>query len=203
MEPVFFRSPEEFRAWLHAHHATAPELLLGFYKKRSGVTGFTQSQAVDEALCFGWIDGHVKAIDENRYTARFTPRKPRSIWSAVNIRRAEQLIEQGRMEAAGLAAFTGRDPRQAGKYSFENALQSLDAADEALFRAHAAAWEFFQAQPPSYRRPAIWWVVSAKKEETRRKRVATLIQDSAEGRRLRHLTSNTYSTRTPPDTPPD
>lgn len=199
MEAVFFRSPEEFRAWLHVHHATEPELLLGFYKKRSGVTGFTQAQAVEEALCFGWIDGHVKAIDENRYTARFTPRKPRSIWSAVNIRRAEQLIEQGRMEPPGLAVFTGRDPRQAGKYSFENNPQSLDAADEALFRANAAAWEFFQAQPHSYRRPAIWWLVSAKKEETRRKRLATLIRDSAEGRRLRHLTSDTYSTRTPPD----
>ncbi|MGE5333547.1 MAG: YdeI/OmpD-associated family protein [Nitrososphaerota archaeon] len=199
MEPVFFRSPEEFRAWLHVHHATEPELLLGFYKKRSGVTGFTQAQAVGEALCFGWIDGHIKAIDENRYTARFTPRKPHSIWSAANIKRAEQLIAQGLMEPSGLAVFTGRDPRQAGKYSFENSLQSLDTADEALFRANAAAWEFFLAQALSYRRPAIWWVVSAKKEETRRKRLATLIQDSAAGRRLKHLTYTAYSTRTPPD----
>lgn len=199
MEPTFFRSPEEFRAWLQQHHATERELLLGFYKKRSGVTGFTQAQAVDEALCFGWIDGHVRAIDENRYTARFTPRTPQSIWSAVNIRRAEQLIAQGRMEPSGLRIYTGRDPRQAGKYSFENRPQSLDPADEATFRADAPAWTFFQAQAPSYRRTAIWWVVSAKKDETRRRRLATLIQDSAEGRRLKHLISTTYATRTPPD----
>ncbi len=199
MEPTFFRSPEEFRAWLQAHHATERELLLGFYKKRSGVTGFTQAQAVDEALCFGWIDGHVRAIDANRYTARFTPRTPQSIWSAVNIRRAERLIAQGRMEPSGLSVYTGRDPRQAGKYSFENRPQSLDPVDEATFRADTPAWTFFHAQAPSYRRAAIWWVVSAKKDETRRRRLATLIQDSAEGRRLKHLVSTTYATRTTPD----
>ncbi len=199
MEPTFFHAPAEFRAWLQEHHATERELLLGFYKKRSGVVGFTQAQAVDEALCFGWIDGHVKAIDEHRYTARFTPRAPQSIWSAVNIRRAEQLIAQGRMEPAGLRTYTERDPRQAGKYSFENRPQSLDPADETIFRADMPAWTFFQAQPPSYRRAAIWWIVSAKKDETRRRRLATLIQDSAEGRRLKHLTSTAYATRTSPD----
>lgn len=187
MEPTFFRSPEEFRAWLEEHHSTEQELLLGFYKKRSGVTGFTQSQAVDEALCFGWIDGHVKALDENRYTARFTPRKPHSIWSAVNIRRAEQLIADGRMEASGLKTFTERDLRQAGRYSFENHPQSLDAADQAQFVANDDAWTFFSAQAPSYQRTAIWWVVSAKTDATRRRRLATLIQDSAEGRLLKHL----------------
>ncbi len=187
MEPTFFRSPDEFRTWLREHHASDQELLLGFYKKRSGVTGFTQAQAVDEALCFGWIDGHVRTLDENRYTARFTPRTPHSIWSAVNIRRAEQLIEQGRMEPAGLKTFTGRDPRQAGRYSFENRPQTLDAADEAAFRANAAAWAFFQAQIPSYQRTAIWWVVSAKTDATRQRRLATLMQDSAEGRLLKNL----------------
>lgn len=192
MEPIFFRSPEEFRAWLQEHHATERELLLGFYKKRSGVTGFTQAQAVDEALCYGWIDGHVKALDEHRYTARFTPRKPHSIWSAVNIRRAELLIAEGMMQPAGLKAFIGRDPRQAGKYSFENRPQSLDEADEAQFRANASAWAFFQGQAPSYRRTAIWWVVSAKTEATRRKRLATLIQDSAEGRKLKHLSYGSH-----------
>ena len=196
MEPLFFRAPEEFRAWLREHHDTERAALLGFYKKRSGVTGFTQAQAVDEALCYGWIDGHVKSLDENRYTARFTPRTPHSIWSAVNIRRAGQLIAEGRMEPPGLAAFTGRDPRQAGKYSFEHEQQSLAEADGARFRANATAWVFFQAQPPSYQRPAIWWVVSAKKEETRQKRLATLIQDSAEGRRLKHLVSPARAKRT-------
>lgn len=195
MEPLFFRTPEEFRAWLREHHASEGEALLGFYKKRSGVTGFTQAQAVDEALCFGWIDGHVKALDENRYTARFTPRTPQSIWSAVNIRKAEQLIAAGRMEPPGLKTFTGRDPRQAGKYSFENQPQSLAESDEALFRADADAWAFFQAQPPSYQRTAVWWVVSAKKDETRQKRLATLIADSAAGRRLKHLTSPSRAKR--------
>ena len=187
MEPTFFRAPDEFRAWLREHHASEQELLLGFYKKRSGVTGFTQAQAVDEALCFGWIDGHVRALDENRYTARFTPRTPHSIWSAVNIRRAEQLIERGRMEPAGLKAFTGRDPRQTGRYSFENHPQSLDAADEAAFRANGPAWAFFQAQIPSYQRTALWWVMSAKTDATRQRRLATLIQDCAEGRLLKNL----------------
>ncbi len=187
MEPTFFRSPDEFRTWLREHHASDQELLLGFYKKRSGVTGFTQAQAVDEALCFGWIDGHVRTLDENRYTARFTPRTPHSIWSAVNIRRAEQLIEQGRMEPAGLKTFTGRDPRQAGRYSFENRPQTLDAADEAAFRANAAAWAFFQAQIPSYQRTAIWWGVGAKADATRQRRLATPMQDSAEGRLLKNL----------------
>jgi uncharacterized protein YdeI (YjbR/CyaY-like superfamily) len=187
MEPTFFRSPEEFRAWLQQHHATERELLLGFYKKRSNVTGFTQAQAVDEALCFGWIDGRVRAIDENRYTARFTPRTPHSIWSAVNIRKAEQLIALGRMEPPGLKVFSERDLKQVGKYSFENRPQSLDDADEAQFRANAPAWAFFQQQAPSYQRVAIWWVVSAKAVATHQRRLATLIQDSAEGQLLKHL----------------
>lgn len=195
MEPTFFRSPEKFRAWLQAHYASEQELLLGFYKKRSGVEGFTQAQAVDEALCFGWIDGHVRALDESRYTARFTPRKPHSIWSAVNIRRAEQLIAQGRMEPPGLKTYTERDPRQAGKYAYENRPQALAEADEALFHANAPAWAFFSTQAPSYQRTAIWWVVSAKTDETHRRRLATLIADSAEGRRLSHLSYTAHDAR--------
>ena len=194
MEPTFFHAPEEFRAWLHEHHASEQELLLGFYKKRSGVTGFTQAQAVDEALCFGWIDGQVRSLDENRYTARFTPRTRSSIWSAVNLRRAEQLIAQGRMEPAGLTVYSGRDTRQAGKYSYENRPQTLDPDDEAQFRAHETAWAFFSAQAPSYQRTAIWWVVSAKTDETHRRRLATLITDSAAGRRLKHLSYGTSKT---------
>lgn len=197
MEPTFFRSPQEFRAWLQEHHASERELLLGFYKKRSGVTGFTQAQAVDEALCFGWIDGHVRAIDEHRYTARFTPRTPHSIWSAVNIRKAEQLIAQGRMEPPGLAVYTERDLRQAGKYSYENHPRALAEADEVRFRANADAWAFFTTQAPSYQRTAIWWVVSAKTATTHEKRLATLIQDSAEGRRLKHLSYTALASRKP------
>lgn len=199
MEPVYFRSPEDFRAWLASHHASERELLLGFYKKRSGVTGFTQAQAVEEALCYGWIDGHVRAIDTDRYTARFTPRTPHSIWSAVNLLKMEQLIAEGRVQPAGLATFEGRDKRQAGKYSYENRPKSLDAADEAQFRANTAAWEYFSAQAPSYRRTAIWWVVSAKTAPTHQKRLATLIEDSAGGRRLKHLSYGGRGARTSPE----
>lgn len=199
MEPVYFRSPEDFRAWLAAHHASERELLLGFYKKRSGVTGFTQAQAVEEALCYGWIDGHVRAVDTDRYTARFTPRTPHSIWSAVNLRKMEQLIAEGRVQPAGLATFEGRDNRQAGKYSYENRPASLDAADEAQFRANTAAWEYFSAQTPSYQRTAIWWVVSAKTGATHQKRLATLIEDSAGRRRLKHLSYGGRGARTSPE----
>jgi uncharacterized protein YdeI (YjbR/CyaY-like superfamily) len=199
MEPVFFRSPVEFRAWLAEHHASERELLLGFYKKRSGVTGFTQSQAVEEALCYGWIDGHVRAIDADRYTARFTPRTPQSIWSAVNVRKMEQLIAEGRMQPVGLKTFEGRDKRRAGKYAYENRPKSLDADDEARFRANTAAWEYFSAQAPSYQRTAIWWVVSAKNDATHQKRLATLIEDSAGGRRLKHLSYGGRAARTAPE----
>lgn len=199
MEPTFFRSPEEFRDWLREHSATERELLLGFYKKRAGVVGFTQAQAVDEALCYGWIDGQLRTINADRYTARFTPRKPHSIWSAVNLRKAEQLIAEGRMQPAGLQAYTGRDPNQVGKYSFENRPRTLDAADEAQFRENAAAWEYFSTQAPSYQRTAIWWVVSAKTDATHSRRLATLIADSAAGRRLNHLSYGARGGRAPKD----
>jgi uncharacterized protein YdeI (YjbR/CyaY-like superfamily) len=188
MDAIFFGSPSEFRAWLADNHARMSELLVGFYKKDSGKKGITYSQALDEALCYGWIDGVRKTIDESRWTIRFTPRKRGSIWSQVNIKRATELAAAGRMEPPGLKAFQERDPEKTNRYSFERENVQLDAAYEERFRANKEAWDFFQAQPPSYQKPAKWWVMSAKKEETRLKRLATLIEDSESGRRLAALT---------------
>jgi uncharacterized protein YdeI (YjbR/CyaY-like superfamily) len=184
---VFFESPAELRAWLERHHAEAAELWLGFYKKGAGRPSVTYHEAVDEALCFGWIDGVRKGLDADSYTNRFTPRKPNSYWSRVNVRRAEVLISLGRMHPSGRAAFDARDPARTEQYSFERETSELDSAYAATFRANGPAWAFFEAQPPSYRRAAIWWVMSAKKEETRLRRLATLIDDSAHGRRLAML----------------
>ena len=192
MDATFFASPEAFRAWLEQHHASAQELWVGFYKKDSGKPSITWPEAVDEALCFGWIDGLRKSIDDISYTIRFTPRRPRSTWSAVNISRVAELTEQGRMRPAGLEAFAQRSEEKSGIYAYEQRENAaLDATGEQQFRANAQAWDFFQAQPPSYRKTAIWWVVSAKQEATRRKRLATLIDDSAHGRTIRPLTRRT------------
>jgi uncharacterized protein YdeI (YjbR/CyaY-like superfamily) len=188
MEPNFFALPAEFRAWLEEHHEFATELLVGFHKRHTGQPSLTWAESVDQALCFGWIDGVRRTIDADRYTIRFTPRKPGSTWSAVNIARVGELTALGLMRPAGLAAFERRVEARSKIYAYEQESQALDAADEAAFRANAPAWAFFQAQAPSYRRSAIWWVVSAKKEETRRKRLSTLIHDSEQGRRLAHLT---------------
>ena len=189
MEPQFFATPEEFRAWLEEHHADEPELLVGFYKKSSGKPSMTWSESVDEALCFGWIDGVRRSLDDESYTIRFTPRRPRSTWSAVNIQRAKELARLGRMTPAGVKAFEARRDDASAIYSYEQRhAATLDPEHEREFRANTQAWEFFQRQPPSYRKAAIWWVVGAKKEETRRKRLATLIGDSAEGRRVAPLT---------------
>lgn len=184
---VFFDSAEDFRNWLAVHHDVDSEQILGFYKKGSGKTGISYKAAVDEALCFGWIDGVRKRIDDARYQIRFTPRKKSSIWSAVNIKRVEELIAEGRMQPAGIAAFESRRDDRSRVYSFEVGEQQLPPELEALFRAEPSAWEFFQAQPPSYRQPAIWWVVSAKQEATMLRRFERLLADSAEGKRLHHL----------------
>lgn len=188
MNPTFFATPAELRDWLAAHHAEARELWVGFYKKRSGQPSITWPEAVDEALCVGWIDGVRKSIDDDRYTIRFTPRKPGSIWSAVNVKRVEDLTEQGRMRPAGLTAFAGRSAAKSGIYAYEQPDVALDAAAEQEFQANRPAWDFFQAQPAWYRKAAIWWVISAKQDQTRRKRLATLITDSARGRTLAQLT---------------
>ena len=184
MTARFFRSPATFRTWLRRHHATVAELWVGFYKKGSGKVAMTYAEAVDEALCFGWIDGLKKRVDDRSYTHRFTPRKPKSTWSVTNIRGTERLTKAGRMKPAGLAAFAARDPKRSGVYSFENAPSTLASADERRFRADKIAWNFFQRQPPGYRRTAIWWVVSAKQAETRARRLGQLMEDSRNGRRL-------------------
>jgi len=187
MEVKFFRSAEDFREWLDRHHGSATELWVGFYKKESGRVGMSYPEAVDQGLCFGWIDGVRKKVDAISYTNRFSPRRPKSIWSLVNIRRVGELTRQGLMTAAGLAAFRARDAKRSGMYSFENRPRSLEPALEKIFRARKRAWTFFQTQPPGYRRLATWWVMSAVKDETRRARLAKLISDSAEGRRLAAL----------------
>lgn len=187
-DATFFASASDFHAWLEAYHASAAEQWVGFYKKQSGKVGISYPEAVDEALCFGWIDGLRKTLDDARYTIRFTPRKPSSIWSAVNIARVEELTRLGRMRPAGLAAFGKRTEARSKVYSFEQGAHALDGAYEERFRASRAAWAFFQVQAPSYQRAAIWWVMSAKQEATRLKRLATLMDDSEHGRRLRHLT---------------
>jgi uncharacterized protein YdeI (YjbR/CyaY-like superfamily) len=190
VDPVFFAAPAEFRAWLEAHHASETELLVGFHKKGTGMPSLTWPQSVDEALCFGWIDGVRRSLGAESYTIRFTPRKARSFWSNVNIRRAGELIAEGRMTPAGLRAFEARTGERSGVYSFEQKDKDavvLPPEMEARFRANAEAWEYFQSRPPWYRQTSTWWVISAKKEETREKRIATLIADSAARRPIRGL----------------
>lgn len=192
MEPKFFKAASAWRKWLEKNHDKKTELFVGFHKVSSDNPSITYRQALDEALCFGWIDG-VRRGGDTTYTIRFTPRRAKSIWSAVNIKRIEELKAEGRMNPAGLAAFEARDPTRQNRYSFENRDATLSTKDETAFRANRQAWENFSAFPPSYRHPAIWWVVSAKKPETRERRLATLIDDSAAGRKikpLRPLTKN-------------
>ena len=181
---TFFETPAAFRRWLAKHHRSARELWVGFHKKATGRPSLTWPQAVDEALCVGWIDGVRKSINADSYMIRFTPRRSGSNWSLVNTRRATELIREGRMRPAGLAAFEVRDPLKSGVYSFERSAAALDGEAEARFKANRAAWSFFQAQPAGYRKTAIHWVVSAKKAETRARRLATLIGDSAAGQRI-------------------
>ena len=182
--PIFHRTRRDWRRWLEKHHDGTSEVLLGFYRKESGRGGITYPEALDEALCFGWIDGVRKRWDDDSYTIRFTPRTRRSIWSAVNIKRAGQLIEEGTMTAAGLRAFEGRDPARAKLYSYEREHAVLDPACEREFRRNVAAWAFFTAQPPSYRKVAAFFVMGAKKDETRQRRLARLIDDSMKRRRI-------------------
>jgi uncharacterized protein YdeI (YjbR/CyaY-like superfamily) len=184
MNPHYFTSPIKFHQWLEKHHATSSELLVGFYKVGSGKPSIAYQEALDEALCFGWIDGIRKSVDEERYTIRFTPRKPTSNWSNVNIKRMQELIAAGRVQPAGLAAFEARTAAKSGVYTYENRPRQLPPEYEKIFRKNKPAWAFFQSQAPYYQRTACGWVMSAKKEETRLRRLATLIEDSAQGRRL-------------------
>lgn len=188
MKPTFFKSQSDFRKWLEEHHATSKELLVGFYKKSSGRRSITRPESVDEALCFGWIDGIRKSIDAVSYTIRFTPRKPSSTWSVINIRRAQELIDQGLMRPAGLKPFQAKKENKSGIYSYEQRSEKLPEPYERRFKRNKTAWAFFEAQPPWYRKTAGWWVVSANKEETRLKRLMKLIEDSANGRTIAPLT---------------
>jgi len=184
MEVRFFKSAAEFRKWLGRNHRKATELLVGFYKKSSGKPSITYHEALDEALCVGWIDGVRRSRDAESYEQRFTPRKPRSYWSHVNIGHANRLIKAGRMKAAGLREFEKRDEAGARRYSNEQKTVEFDEVREKRFRQNAAAWEFFQAQPAGYRRVMTHRVMSAKREETREKRLDQLISVSAQARRV-------------------
>lgn len=189
-KPTFFESGAHFRRWLQANHQETGELWVGFWKAHTGRGGLTYEEAVEEALCFGWIDGLVKRVDEHAYKQRFTPRRTRSIWSAVNIRKVEALRKAGRMAKAGLAAFDGRDPTRANLYSGENRQIVLCLTYEKRFRARKSAWHFFEAQPAGYRRTAMFWVMSAKREDTRERRLARLIDDSAKGVRVASIAAD-------------
>lgn len=190
MKPAFFKSAADFRDWLARHHADARELLMGFYRKESGRGGITYPEALDEALSFGWIDGVRKRIDAESYTIRFTPRKPGSIWSAVNIQRVGELTARGLMKPPGLRVYAERDERKSRQYSYEREQAQLDPALDAALRANPKASAFFDAQPPGYRRITAFWVMSAKKEETRARRLAHLIERSASGARIDLLKPN-------------
>ena len=180
MKPKFFRTAADFRQWLQRHHGTARELLVGFYKKSSGKPSITWPESVDQALCYGWIDGIRKRVDEESYTIRFTPRRAGSVWSAVNTRRARTLAAQRRMSPAGLQAFEARRPNRTGRYSYEQRPQTLTAPYAGMLARNAAARKFFGAQIPSYRRAATWWVLSARLEATRLRRAQTLVALSAQ-----------------------
>jgi uncharacterized protein YdeI (YjbR/CyaY-like superfamily) len=184
-EPIFFASPAEWRAWLQEHHETHTEVQVGYYKKATGRQGMTWSQAVDEALCFGWIDGVARRIDDERHQQRFTPRKKRSTWSAVNIAKVAKLTEEGRMAPAGERAFAARTEDNSGIYAFEQGHVALPPEYEERLRADVAAWAYWEARPPGYRRIATWWVISAKRPETRERRIATLVEDCAAGRLIK------------------
>ena len=185
----FFAAPKDFRAWLEKHHATARELVVGFHKKGTTKRSITWPESVDEALCFGWIDGVRRSLGEEAYSIRFTPRRPRSIWSAVNVDRVAALEKAGRMSPAGRAAFALRTQERTGVYSFERAERAkLARAEQRRLDSDAKARAFFRAQAPWYQRAAIHWVVSAKREETRQRRLATLIASSAAGTTIPPLT---------------
>ena len=181
-EPTYFATPEAFRRWLDKHHASEGELLVGFWKKGTGRPSVDWAQARDQALCFGWIDGVRRSLGEDSYTIRFTPRRKGGVWSEVNVRRYEALKAEGQMTPAGERAFEEIKGRSA--YAYEKATAELSPAETKRFRANKAAWEDFEKRPPSYRKTVLHWVTSAKRPETRERRLATLIEDSAAGRKI-------------------
>jgi uncharacterized protein YdeI (YjbR/CyaY-like superfamily) len=189
MEPTTFPDAQAFRRWLEQHHDSATELWVGFHRKSTGKASMTWAESVDEALCFGWIDGKTKRVDEGRWMIRFTPRRRGSVWSQRNIGRVEALSREGRMRPAGMEAFEARREDRSGIYAYEQRHRAvLDPAYERRFRAKRKAWAWFEAKPPSYRQAAIRWVMTAKKRETRERRLQQLIEDSAAGRTVPPLT---------------
>ena len=182
VKPKFFRKAAGFREWLSKHHADTSELLVGFHRKETGKPSITYPEALDEALCFGWIDGVRKSLDDSSYTIRFTPRRPRSHWSQVNINRVGVLSEEGRMHQSGVDAFGRRDEKRTALYSYEARSRPFDPEAEQAVRAVPRAWAFYQAQTPWFQRNAAFWVASAKRPETRAKRIASLIEHMREGR---------------------
>lgn len=185
MRPTFFATPGELGKWLKTHHGSHAELWVGFYKKGCGKPSITWPESVDEALCVGWIDGIRKSLGAESYVIRFTPRKAASTWSAINIARMAVLIEEGRVHPGGLAAFARRSEKKSGIYAYEQRSEAkLGPTFLERFRANTAAWKYFEARPRGYRQKAVWWVVNAKREETRQSRLERLIALSAEGREI-------------------
>jgi uncharacterized protein YdeI (YjbR/CyaY-like superfamily) len=189
MKPLYFQTPTDFRQWLTENHATHTELLVGLHKKSSNKPTITYHQALDEALCFGWIDGVRKSLNSTAYTIRFTPRKPKSYWSKVNTNRANELLRQNQMHPHGAKVFAARDQTTTNRYAFEREAAKFPPSFAKQFKSNPSAWSFFQSQPPYYKRVATFWVVSAKQEPTRQRRLQTLIATSAGSRRLPQLVS--------------
>jgi uncharacterized protein YdeI (YjbR/CyaY-like superfamily) len=184
LEPHFFDTPAAFRKWLEKNHETATELLVGYYKKNSGKPSMTWPESVDQALCYGWIDGVRKSLGDDSYTIRFTPRKPNSIWSNVNIKKVADLTEKGLMQPSGLAAFQRRNESKSGIYSFENEAKQLSPTLEKIFKSNKKAWEFFNAQPPGYKKLNIDRIMNAKQEKTQLSRLEKLVAASENKQRL-------------------
>lgn len=183
-EPVFFEKEEEFGQWLNEHHSDTDELWVGYYKTKTGIPSITWPESVDRALCYGWIDGIRKSLDDQRYMIRFTPRRPSSIWSAVNLKRIKELIAEGRIQPSGLEVYQNRSKERSERYSYEQKKARLDEAFAAKFKENVQAWSFFQTLPPSTRKPSVWWVMSAKRQSTRERRLQTLIDCSAKGEKI-------------------
>ena len=184
MKCRFFATPLQFHNWLARNHDSEKEILVRFHKKTSGKKSITYSEARDEALCFGWIDGVRKSLNDDSYTIRFTPRRAKSIWSLVNVRHIERLQKEGRMQPSGVAAFDARDPKRTGIYAFENRPRELSPEFQKMLRGNSKAWKFFDVQPPFYKRTIAFWVMGAKKAETQMRRLKRLIDCSARGERV-------------------
>ncbi len=184
MKPTFFPTPAKFRAWFERNHLRKDELWVGYYKKASRRKSITWPESVDQALCFGWIDGIRKSLDDESYVIRFTPRRKKSNWSTVNIRRIGELIQLNLVHESGLAAFNRRPDNAAVRYAYEQGKVALDKASEKKIRANKKAWAFFESLAPSYKKPSIWWVMSAKRSETKHRRLAVLIESCEQGEKM-------------------